>query len=127
MVDLCGAFLKGNFKKHEEKVFMEVPQGFKHIYKQVRKECQEGHISKEEMAGRALELHEEWMQRPEDHWKIIKEHQKPQGSVAAGILELLHTIYRTVQAAMAFFQELLKAFKFSKYNRSKADPCLHYK
>ena len=43
------------------------------------------------------------------------------------ILELLCTIYGTVQAAMAFFWELLKAFKFLKYNRSKADPCLHYK
>ena len=28
---------------------------------------------------------------------------------------------------MAFFRELLKAFKFLKYNRSKSDPCLHYK
>ena len=35
LIDVCGAFLKGNFKEHEEKVFMEVPQGFKHIYKQV--------------------------------------------------------------------------------------------
>ena len=43
------------------------------------------------------------------------------------ILELLCIIYGTVQAAMAFFQELLKAFEFLKYNRSKADPCLHYK
>ena len=43
------------------------------------------------------------------------------------ILKLLRTIYRTVQAAMAFFRELLKAFEFLKYKRSKADPCLHYK
>ena len=43
------------------------------------------------------------------------------------ILELLHTIYGTVQATMAFFWELLRAFKILKYNRSKADPCLHYK
>ena len=42
-------------------------------------------------------------------------------------MELLQTIYGTVQATMAFFRELLKAFKFLRYNRSKADPCLHYK
>ena len=59
LVDVCGAFLKGNFEEHKEKVFMEVPQGFEHIYKQVGKKCQEGCISKDKMAGRALELHEE--------------------------------------------------------------------
>ena len=52
---------------------------------------------------------------------------KPQGSVESIILELLWTIYGTVQAAMAFFRELLKAFEFLKYKRSKANPCLHYK
>ena len=59
LVDVCGAFLKGNFKEHEEKVFMEVPQGFKHIYEQVGKECLEGQIQEKEMAERAMELHEE--------------------------------------------------------------------
>ena len=74
LIDVCGAFLKGNFKEYEEKVLMEVPQGFKHIYEQVGKECLEGHITEEEMADRAMELHQEWMQNPEEHWKVIQEH-----------------------------------------------------
>ena len=55
------------------------------------------------------------------------EHCKPQGKVDKVGLLLLKTIYGTVQAAMAFFKELLKAFKHLKYNRSKADPCLQFK
>ena len=47
--------------------------------------------------------------------------------MASVILELLRTIYGTMQAAMAFFCKLLKAFKFLKYNWRKSDPCLHYK
>ena len=43
------------------------------------------------------------------------------------VLELFQTIYSTVQAAIAFFQELLRVFKFLNYKRSKANPCLHYK
>ena len=43
------------------------------------------------------------------------------------LLELLWTIYGTVQAAMAFFRELLKTFEFLKYKRIKANPCLHCK
>ena len=74
LIDVCGAFLKGNFEEHKEKVFIEVLQGFKHVYEQVRKECLEGHIKKDEMADRALELHEEWMKNPEEHWKVIQEH-----------------------------------------------------
>ena len=67
MINMCRAFLKGNFKEHEEKVFMEVLQGFEHIYEQVRKECLNRHITEEEMADRAMELHQEWIQNPEDH------------------------------------------------------------
>ena len=35
LLDVCGAFLKGKFKEGDEKVFMEVPQGFEHIYEQI--------------------------------------------------------------------------------------------
>ena len=54
-------------------------------------------------------------------------HCKPQGKVDKVVLLLLKTIYGTVQAAMAFFKELLKAFKNLKYNRSTTDLCLQFK
>ena len=54
-------------------------------------------------------------------------HCKPQGNIDKVVLLLLKTIYGTVQAAMAFFKELLKVFKHLKYNRSKADLCLQFK
>ena len=54
-------------------------------------------------------------------------HCNPHGKVDKVVLLLLKTIYGTVQAAMAFFKELMKAFKHLKYNRSAADLCLHYK
>jgi hypothetical protein len=43
------------------------------------------------------------------------------------ILKLLRMIYGLKQAAIAFWQETLKAFKFMKYQRSKADPCMQFK
>jgi hypothetical protein len=43
------------------------------------------------------------------------------------ILRLLRSIYGLKQAAVAFWQETLKAFKFMKYQRCKADPCVHFK
>jgi hypothetical protein len=43
------------------------------------------------------------------------------------ILKLLRTIYGLKQAAIAFWRETLKAFKYMKYNRSKADPCMQFK
>ena len=67
------------------------------------------------------------MNNPEKYWEDIMGYKQPQGKVRRILLELLRTIYRTVQAAMVFFWELLKAFKYLKYSRSKADPCLHYK
>ena len=74
LLDVCGIFLKGKFEDHKEKVYMEVPQGFEHIYKQVGQECKEGLIKKEDLADRAMELHEEWINKPEDHWEKIKGH-----------------------------------------------------
>jgi hypothetical protein len=43
------------------------------------------------------------------------------------VLLLLKTIYGLKQAALAFWRELLKAFKSMQYGRSKADPCLYFK
>ena len=43
------------------------------------------------------------------------------------VLLLLKTIYGLKQAALAFWRELLKAFRSMQYGRSKADPCLYFK
>jgi len=40
---------------------------------------------------------------------------------------LLKTIYGLCEAAMAFWKEMLKAFKAMKFARSTADPCMYYK
>ena len=42
------------------------------------------------------------------------------------VLLLLQTIYGLKQSAMAFWRQLLKAFKDMKFRRSKADPCLYF-
>ena len=80
LLDVCRAFLKGKFEEGDEKVYMEVLQGFKHIYKQVGKECKDGLIQEEDLQNRAMELHKEWMKKPEEHWEVIKNHQKAQGA-----------------------------------------------
>jgi hypothetical protein len=43
------------------------------------------------------------------------------------VLLLLQTLYGLKQAAKAFWEQLLKAFKHMEYSRSKADPCLYFK
>eukprot|EP00957_Ditylum_brightwellii_P204055 15337406-Ditylum_brightwellii.AAC.1 len=43
------------------------------------------------------------------------------------LLELLKTIYGLKQAAIQFWRELQKAFKFMEFLRNKADPCLSFK
>ena len=47
------------------------------------------HIKEDKMADRALKLHEEWMKNPEEHWKVIQEHQKLQGGVASVIAQYM--------------------------------------
>jgi hypothetical protein len=42
------------------------------------------------------------------------------------VLLLLQTLYGLKQSAMAFWRQLLKAFRNMKFERSKADPCLYY-
>jgi hypothetical protein len=42
------------------------------------------------------------------------------------VLLLLRTLYGLKQAAFAFWQQLLMAFRDMEYNRSKADPCLYF-
>ena len=42
------------------------------------------------------------------------------------VLLLLRTIYGLKNAAIAFWRELLMAFKHMNFMRSKADPCLQF-
>ena len=51
------------------------------------------------------------------------EHHYPVGWV----LLLLNMLYKTKQAAKAFWLKLLMALGLMKFQRSKADPCLYYK
>ena len=43
------------------------------------------------------------------------------------LLLLLRTIYGTKQGAIQYWRETQKAFKYLKYQRSGADPCLYFK
>ena len=42
------------------------------------------------------------------------------------LLLLLRTIYGLKQAAIQYWREMVRAFKYMKYSRSKADPCLYF-
>ena len=79
VLDVKGAFLRGEFEPNQPPIYIKVPEGFENFY--------------------------------------------PIGCV----LLLLHTIYGLKEAAMAFWREILKAFKHMGYNRSKADSCLYFK
>jgi len=43
------------------------------------------------------------------------------------MLLLLQTIYGLKQAAIQYWQEMVRAFKYMKYLRSKANPCLYFR
>lgn len=43
------------------------------------------------------------------------------------VLKFLKTLYCLSEAAMAFWKELLKAFRSMGFKRSRADPCLYFK
>ena len=79
IVDIKGAFLRGEFEEGSDPVYLEIPQGFEKYYP---KNC---------------------------------------------VLRLLRTLYGLSEAAMAFWKQMLKAFEYMEFNRSKADPCLYYK
>jgi hypothetical protein len=58
--------------------------------------------------------------------KVLREQRNPRGGAKKVFLQMQRTIYRSVQAARAFWIELQQAFKAMGYSRSKADPCLWY-
>ena len=79
VLDVKGAFLRGEIEPNQPPIYIKVPEGFEEFY--------------------------------------------PIGCV----LLFLHTIYELKEAAMAFWKEILKAFKHMGYNRSKVGSCLYFK
>ena len=59
MLHVKGTFLKGNFAEGEKHVYLEVPQGFKHIYKQIGKELEAGEILEGKKLEREMEIHKQ--------------------------------------------------------------------
>ena len=43
------------------------------------------------------------------------------------LLLLLATIYGTIQGALQWFREMIKALMYLQWVRNSSDPCLHYK
>ena len=42
------------------------------------------------------------------------------------LLLLLRTVYGPIQSSTQFWKELLRSFRFKKYTRNQADPCLYF-
>ena len=131
--DVKGAFLKGRFTDDEKPIFIEVPQGFQPVYLQLAEEMEQrkrdnNPMTEQETHDRTFKLFEEWQHKPQDERRRIAQGLKnPKGGVAKLLLELLRTMYGSVQAAKAFWREMLAAFHMMGYKRSSSDPCLYYK
>ena len=133
LLDVKGAFLKGKFEARDKPMALEVPQGFLWVYlilgeeMKARKDLGRA-MSQDEVRRRLIELQEIWKRKPvAERVKLLKEQKNPRGGVRRIILRLLRTLYGTVQAARAFWREMLKAFRTMSYNRCDADPCLYYR
>ena len=59
MLDVKEAFLKGEFNKDQEQVYLEVLQRFEHIYKQIGQELEAGEIPEGKELERAMEIHQQ--------------------------------------------------------------------
>ena len=59
MLDIKGAFLKGNFAEGKECVYLEVPKSFEYIYKQLGQEFKNREVTAEDILERAIEIHNE--------------------------------------------------------------------
>ena len=59
MLDVKRAFLKGKFMEDQEQVYLEVPQGFEHIYEQIGQELEAGEIQEGKELERAMEIHQQ--------------------------------------------------------------------
>jgi len=79
VLDVKGAFLRGEFEPNQPPIYIQVPEGFEKFYP------------------------------------------------ICCVLLLLHTIYGLKEAAIAFWREILKAFKHMGYNPNKTDSCLYFK
>jgi hypothetical protein len=133
VLDVKGAFLKGKFEAEDKPMALEVPQGFLWIYLQLGEEMEKGKeqgntMSEIAVKERMKELLHEWRNKPaKERVQILKAQKNPRGGVKTVILRLLRTLYGSVQAARAFWKEMLQAFKAMGYSRADADPCLYHK
>ena len=59
MLDVKGAFLKGEFMEDQEQVYLEVLQGFEHIYEQIGQKLEAGEIPEGKELERAMEIHQQ--------------------------------------------------------------------
>ena len=66
MLDIKGAFLKGEFTEDQEQVYLEVLQGFKHIYQQLGQELKAGEVPTGKEIERAMEIHQQWCEDPKN-------------------------------------------------------------
>lgn len=96
MVDIHGAFLKGEFNENEECIYLEVPQGFEHIYNQLAQELEKGQIHPSKALERATKIHKMWKKIEERHRQIIINHKQPQGRCSNIILSLNKKIHGTI-------------------------------
>ena len=64
MLDVKSVFLQGEFTEDQEQVYLEILQGFEHIYKQLGDELKSGKIPSEKVLERAIEIHNEWCKDP---------------------------------------------------------------
>ena len=47
-------------------MYLEVPQGFEHIYEQIGQELEAGEIPEGKELERAMEIHQQWCENPEN-------------------------------------------------------------
>ena len=133
VLDVKGAFLKGKFVEGDKPMALEVPQGFIWVYTELGEEMKAmkdlgRSMTQEEVKARLRELFEKWKAKPiHERIRLLRNQRNPRGGVKRIILRLLTTLYGTVQAARAFWRELLQAFKTMSYSRADADPCIYFR
>ena len=127
LLDVKGAFLKGRFGPNEEKVMMEVPQGFQHIYEELWDEIKDKSYSDEQVMAKLREICDKWKnEKAEEQRERMRNQTRKRGGVSTIVLLLIRTIYGLVQSASAFWRECRAAFEFLKYKKT-ADPSLYFR
>jgi hypothetical protein len=102
-------------------ILLEVPQGFRWIYDQLGNDMEERKnqgqtMTSEETMKQAKEIFQEWQQKLlQEKLSILKLQKNPKGGSNKVYLQMQKTIYRSIQAARAFWVELQRAFQAMGY------------